>query len=139
MELADEIRKVEYYSVMVPHKPGEAAKMLNALKDGGVNFTGLWGYPAGKRQAQFDLVPEDAGVFKKAAKTAGLEVGSKQTGFYVNGEDRPGAVAEALAKLGATGINVRAVQAVCGGGGRYGAFIEVEPEDAAKANRALSK
>jgi hypothetical protein len=78
-------------------------------------------------------------VFKKAAKTAGLEVGSKQTGFYVNGEDRPGAVAEALAKLGATGINVRAVQAVCGGGGRYGAFIEVEPEDAAKANRALSK
>ena len=42
--MADTIRQVDYFYVHVPHRAGEAAKALRALKDAGVNllaFSGL--------------------------------------------------------------------------------------------------
>jgi hypothetical protein len=69
------------------------------------------------------MIPQHGAGFTKAAKKAGLKVGAKQTAFFVNGGDYPGAVAETLSKLDHAGINVGAVQAVCGGKGRYGAVI----------------
>jgi hypothetical protein len=130
--------KLEFYSAVVPNKPGKGAQLLGAFKEAGVNFVGIWGYPFGKSKARIDLVPEDAALFKKAAKQLKIEIGKKQTAFHITGEDHPGAVAEALAKLAAKEINVYAVQALCAGNGRFGAIIQVDQDDVKKASKALA-
>ena len=130
--------KLDYYSVVVPNKPGKGAKVLSALKQAGVNFVGIWGYPVGKGKSKIDLVVEDPASLKKAAKQLKIELGKKQTAFHITGEDHPGAVAEVLAKLAAKKINVYAVQALCAGNGRFGALVQVAPDDVKKATKALA-
>ena len=130
--------KLEYYSVEVPNKPGKGAKVLNALKEAGVNFVAIWGYPLGKNKARIDLVADDAAGLKKAAKKLKIQLGKKQTAFHITGEDHPGAIAEVLAKLAAKEINVYAVQALCAGNGRFGALLQVAPDDVKKAAKALA-
>lgn len=135
--MADEIRRVDYYYVTVPDKPGEGARILAALHEAGVNLLAFSGFPAGARKSQLDFIPEDTAAFTKAARKAGLKLSSKKSGFLVQGEDRPGAVAEIMGKLGAAGINVTAIQAVCAGAGRYGAILWVKAPDLRKAAKAL--
>ena len=130
--------KLEYYSVVVPNKPGKGAQVLSAFKEAGVNFVGIWGYPVGKSKSRIDLVAEDVALLKKAAKQLKIELGKKQTAFHITGEDHPGAVAEVLAKLAAKEINVFAVQALCAGNGRFGALLQVAPDDVKKATKALA-
>ena len=130
--------KLDYYSVVVPNKPGKGAQVLSALKEAGVNFIGIWGYPSGKSKARIDLVAEDTASLKKAAKQLKIELGPKQTAFHITGEDHPGAVAEVLAKLATKEINVYAVQALCAGNGRFGALVQVAPDDVKKAAKALA-
>ena len=130
--------KLDYYSVVVPNKPGKGAQVLSALKEAGVNFIGIWGYPVGKSKSRIDLVAEDTASLKKAAKQLKIELGPKQTAFHITGEDHPGAVAEVLAKLAAKKINVFAMQALCAGNGRFGALVQVEPDDVKKAAKALA-
>jgi len=130
--------KLESYSVIVRNKPGKGAQLLSAFKEAGVNFIGIWGYPVGKSKSRIDLVAEDAALLKKTAKQLDIELGKKQTAFHITGEDHPGAVAEALAKLAAKKINVHAVQALCAGNGRFGALIQVDQDDVKKAAKALA-
>ena len=137
--MADTVTTLAYFAVVVPNKTGEGAKLLGALNEAGVNMIGFWGYPVKGKKAQLDIAPADAKVFTKAAKKLGLEVESKRTAFLVNGEDRPGAVAEALGKLAAAGIATHAAQAVCAGEGRYGALIQVGEDDVKAAKKALTK
>jgi hypothetical protein len=130
--------KLDYYSVVVPNKPGKGEHVLSALKEAGVNLVAIWGYPVGKGKSKIDLVAEDAAGLKKAAKKLKIELGKKQTAFHITGEDHPGAVAEVLAKLAAKEINVYAVQALCAGNGRFGALVQVAPDDVKKAKKALA-
>ena|ERR1039457_5502583 len=129
--------KLEYYSVVVPNKPGKGAEVLNAFKEAGVNFVGIWGYPLGKSKSRIDLVAQDTVLLKKTARQLKIELGPKQTAFHITGEDHPGAVAETLDRLAAKGINVYAMQALCADSGRFGALVQVAPEDVAKATKAL--
>jgi len=55
----------------------------------------------------------------------------------VEGDDRPGAVAELLARLAAAKVNVGALQAVAAGAGRYGAVIFVPQAAVGKVSKAL--
>jgi hypothetical protein len=131
------ITKVDHYSAAISNKAGEGARVLGALRDAGVNLIALWAYPWKSGKAQLEMIPENSAGFVKAAEKAGLAVGKKQTAFFVNGEDRPGAVADTLSKLSQAGINVGAVQAVCGGAGRYGAIVFLPQTDVRKAAKAL--
>jgi hypothetical protein len=132
------VAKLEYYSVVVRNKPGKGAHVLSSFKEAGVNFVGIWGYPAGKRKSRIDLVPEDAAAFQKAAKQLKIEIGKKQTAFHITGEDHPGAVAQVLDKLAEKGINVFAVQALCAGNRRFGAFVQVDQDEVKKATKILA-
>ncbi len=134
--MGEEIRQVEHYSASVPNKVGEGARVLGALRDAGVNLIAFWGYPRGAGRAQFEFIPENGAAFVAAAKQAKLRV-KKSTAFYVQGDDRPGAVADILAKLAAARINVGAVQAVCGGAGRYGAVVFLPAAAARKVANVL--
>lgn len=135
--MADEIRRIDYYSVSISNKVGEGVRFLGALRDAGVNLTGFWGYQTKPGRARLELAPEDSAGFKKAARKAGLKIGEKYTAFLLSGEDRAGAVAEGLGKLAQAGVNTVAVKALCAGAGRFGAAFFVAPKDVRKAAKAL--
>jgi len=134
--MADIIRKVVYYKIEVPDKPGEGARILSALKAGGVNLLAFSGFPSGRR-AQMDFIPEDEAIFKKAAKTAGLKLSAKKTGFLVQGNDRVGAVSGIMTKVAEAKINITALDAIVAGGGRYGAIFWVKSADVRKTGKLL--
>jgi hypothetical protein len=134
--MADTVRRVDYFYIETPDKPGEGAKVLAGLRDAGVNLLAYTAFPRGRR-AQIDFIPEDSVAFKAVAKKAGLKLSAKKTGFLIQGEDRAGALAEIMAKLAAADINVTATDAVCAGEGRYGAILWVKPPDVRRAAKAL--
>ena len=134
--MADTIQKVDYFYTMVPDKPGEAARMLAVLQEAGVNLLVFSGFPEGRR-GQLDFVPADAGAFRQAAKKAGWKLTGPRRAFLLQGEDRVGAVAEILGRLAAAKINVTAIDAVCAGGGRYGAILWVLQRDVGRAAKVL--
>lgn len=134
--MADGIKKTAYFVMDVADKPGEAARILQVLSRSGVNLLAFSGFPRGRR-SQLDFVPEDLASFRKAVTRAKLKMQPKKLGFLVQGEDRPGAVAEVLQKLADAKINVTAVDAVSAGGGRYGAILWVKPKDLRRAAKVL--
>ena len=134
--MAETIRQVDYYYTMTPNKAGEACRALDTLKRAGINLLAFSGFPNGRR-AQLDFIPEDPAAFVQAARKAKLKLSPRKSGFLIQGEDRPGAICEVLAKLAAARINVTAVDAVCAGEGRYGAILWVKPPDRKRAAKAL--
>jgi predicted amino acid-binding ACT domain protein len=134
--MPDSIRRADYYYVMAPDKPGEGARIFSALRDAGVNLLAVHAFPSA-RKSQIDLVPADAVSFLAAAKNAKLKLSKPKTVFLIEGDDRVGALASNLARLGSAGINVIAVSAVRTGTGRYGALLWVKPKDVLKAAETL--
>jgi hypothetical protein len=134
--MADTVRIVDYFYVSAPNKAGEGARALTTLKDAGVNLLAFSGFPQGRR-AQMDFIPADPGAFKQAAKKAKWKVVGPKRGFLVQGDDRVGAVADLLERLGSAKINVTAIDAVSITDGRYGAIFWVAPNDVKKAAALL--
>ena len=133
--MAETIRQVDYFYVQVPHKAGQGAKILRTLKDAGVNLVAFSGFPAGRR-AQLDFIPADAAAFKSAVKANKWMVVGPKRGFWIQGDDRVGAVADIVGKLADARINVTAIDAICTEG-RYGALCWVAPRDVKKAAQVL--
>ena len=135
--MAENIRRVEYYYVVVPDKPGSGASVLGALQEAGVNLLAYLGFPSGRGRSQIDLVPEDPATFNQAARTAGLKLSRAKRAFLVEGDDRIGAVAALTQRLAQAKVNVTAACATAAGGGRYGLILWVPPASYAKAAKAL--
>ena len=102
-----------------------------------MNLRAFWGYKHGAGRAQLEFIPEDSAIFVAAAKQAKLRL-RKSTALFIHGDDRPGAIADILAKLAGARINVAAVQAVCGGGGSYGTIVFLPPAVAFRAATVLA-
>lgn len=134
--MAEVIRRVDYFYTVTANKPGEAARILGALRASWVNLLAFTGFPNGRR-AQVDFIPEDPAAFKVAAKKAGLRLKAKKGSFLIQGEDRVGALVQVMSRLGAAKINVTAIDAVSAGAGRYGAILWVKSQDANKAAKVL--
>jgi len=134
--MAESIRKVQYFYVMAPDKPGEGARALQTLRDAGVNLLAFSGFPAGKR-AQLDFIPEDPAAFRAMARKAKWKVTGPKVGFLVEGDDRTGVMADLYAKLAAARINITASDAVIAGAGRFGAILWVKARDVNRTAKAL--
>ncbi len=136
MAAAETIRLVDYYYIETADKPGEAARILNELKDARINLLVFSGFPKGRR-SQLDFVPANPARFKAVAKKARWKVRGPKKGFFIRGYDRVGALADLLQKLADAGINLTATDAVCAGAGRYGVILWVKPRDVKRAARAF--
>lgn len=134
--MAETIRLVEYFYIETPDRPGEAAQVLRHLRGAGVNLLAFSGFPKGRR-AQLDFIPADAAAFKAVAKQNRWRLTGPKRAFLIQGDDRPGAVADVLSALAAANINVTATDAVCAGGERYGMILWVKPRDVKRAAKAL--
>jgi hypothetical protein len=134
--MADTIRLVDYLYIEATDRPGEGARILQHLKDGGVNLLVLHAFPAG-RKTQVDFVPTNAELFKAAAKAAKWKVVRSKKAFVIEGEDRMGALADYFARLGDANINVTAASAISAGAGRFGAILWVKSRDVKRAAKAL--
>lgn len=134
--MPDTVRKVAYFSVSVPNRPGQAFKVLATLVSAGINLLACSGKPHGRR-ARIDVVPDDTRKFTAAVKKAKLPFNAKKIGFLIQGEDRPGALAEHLQRLAEKRIDVTAVDGISAGHGRWGAILWVAPADVARAGRLL--
>jgi len=135
-DTADTIRKVDYFSIVVPDRPGQTFRVLSTLVSAGINLIACSGFPRGRR-AQIDVVPDDSRLFNRAVKKAGLAFQPKRTGFMIQGKDRPGALAAHLNKLAVAGINVIAVDALSPGGGHWAAIVWVKLADVRRAGSVL--
>ena len=133
--MPDTIRKVDYYYSTVPQRAGQGARVLDAFRDAGVNFLAIHAFPSAGR-AQIDFFPENSRAFLKAAHKAGVKVSPKRTAFLIEGNDRVGAMAELLEKLGDAKINVTAMDAVATGG-RFATILWVWRDNVNRAARAL--
>jgi hypothetical protein len=133
--MADTVRQVDYFYVQVPHRVGEAAKALRALKDAGVNLLAFSGFPEGRR-AQLDFIPADAAAFKRVAKANKWKMVGPKRGFLIQGNDGIGVIADVVGTLAEAKINVTAIDAVCADG-RYGALCWVASRDVKRAAHVL--
>ena len=135
--MSEEVCKVQYAYVLVKNQPGEGVKVLQALKDAGVNLLAFSGFPAAGARAQIDLVTSDIQGLKWVAKSCRWKLSAVKKGFLVHGDDRIGAVADIFGKLSAAKVNVVAADAVTAGMGRYGMILWVKPASYAKAAKVL--
>lgn len=135
--MADTVRRVEYRYAVIPDKPGEGFRIAAGLKEAGVNLLALTAFPAQKGKAQIDLVADSDDRLVKAGKNLGLDLSPRKRAFLIQGDDRPGALAEILQRLANAKINVTATDAVCAGSGRYGAILWVKQDAYDAAARAL--
>ena len=131
------IRKVKYYSMKVPNRPGQGAGMLAQIAKDGHNLLAFTGFPSGGGRAQVDFVPSKPGDFARAARRMGVKLGPQKTAFLVQGSDRIGALTKILGTLAEARINMTAMEAVAAGGGRFGAIFWVRPKDVGRASRLL--
>jgi len=129
------IRKVSYAYVTAASKPGEAARILQALRDANVNLLAFSGFPQGRNKAQIDVVTDDLDALKGVARGRKWRLSRIKRAFLVQGTDEAGAAVGPLARLGAANINVIAADAIAAGEGRFGMVFWVE---ARSYNRAAT-
>jgi hypothetical protein len=135
--MADRVRKVSYCYPIVPHRAGQAARALAALKEAGVDLQVIHGFPTRAGKAQIDLVTEDMAGLRRVAAKNGWKLSAAKRAFLIQGSDKRGAVHKHLAKLAEAGIRITAATGIAAGGGRYGMILWVRQNDYGKAARAL--
>ena len=134
--MADRVKKVSYCYLMVSNRAGQGTKVLETLRDAGVDLLAYSGFPS-KGKAQLDLSPENMAALRRVARTRGWRLSKVKQGFLIEGSDKLGAVHRHIARLADRKINIVAADAVAAGKGRYGMILWVKPKDYARAARVL--
>lgn len=131
------VSDVEFFSLVVPDKPGEARKLLDFLSEKMVNLLALNVAPIGGGQSQIDFYPEEPELLKQAAEDAGMPLEGPKKAFMIQGEDKIGALYDFHLKFSNAGINIRASNAVVDGTGRFGYIVRVDEADYEQASEVL--
>lgn len=89
--------------------PGELAQVGDVLGEAGVNIVGLCAVTSGGGQAKVHILVHDATPAFEALQDAGIEIAEEQEVIVLDVEDRPGALGEAVHRLGAAQVNLETV------------------------------
>jgi hypothetical protein len=123
--------------VTTASKPGEAARMVQALRDAKVNLLAFSGFPQGRSKAQIDVVTDDLDGLKEVAGGQKWKLSRIKRVFLVQGTDEVGAAVAPLAKIATANINVIAADAIAAGEGRFGMIFWVEARNYHRAAKLL--
>jgi hypothetical protein len=135
--MADRVRKVNYCYAKVSSRAGHGEKLLEEIRNAGINMLAFSGFPLGGGKAQLDFVTEDMTSLRRLARKNGWRLSKTKKGFLVQGVDTLGAVHRHVKKLSDKRISITAADAVNAGQGRYGMVLWVKPKDYARAARVL--
>lgn len=135
--MAFRIRRVEYFTVTVEDRPGEAYELLSQLADLGLNLVAFTAVPVGPLRSLLTLFPEDPPRMADAARKAGLVLDGPHPALLVQGDDELGALAAIHEKISDANVNVYASSGVADGRGSFGYVIYVRPDDYERAAAAL--
>jgi len=135
--MAHRIRRVEYFHVTVPDRPGEAFRFLSALAEAGLDLLAFTAIPVGIFQTQLTIFPSDPARLQTEGARLGLDLDGPHGALLVQGKDVPGALVAVHERLYDAGVNVYAANAVAGTSGEHGYVIYVSPEEMARAAEAL--
>jgi len=135
--MALRIRRVSYFYVSVPDRPGEAYKLLELLSERGINMLAFTAVPMGEARTQLSIVPEDPGRLAAEAARAGLPLERSNPALLVQGDDELGALAELHRKLYEANVNVYMADGVSDGRGAFGYLLYVRPEEFDRAAKVL--
>ena len=135
--MSDMVRMVSYAYVTAASRPGEAARVLEALRASNVNLLAFSGFPQGRNKAQIDLVTDDLDALKAVARREKWKLSRVKRAFLVQGIDKVGAALAPLAKTGGANLNVTAAYAIAAGEGRFGMILWVAPRDYNRAAKLL--
>lgn len=135
--MADRVQKVNYCYAKVSNRAGQGVKMLEEIRDEGIDMVAFSGFPIGRGKAQLDFVTKEMGPLRRLAKKRGWRLSKTKKGFLVTGREQTGSVHRHVKKLSEAGISVIAADAVTAGKGRWGMILWVSPKNYARAARAL--
>ena len=135
--MADRVKKISYCYMKIANRAGQGIKILQELKDAGVNLLAYSGFPDKGGKSQLDFIPEKMTTFRAIARRQGWRLSKTKRGFLITGNDALGAVHKHLARLAEGKINIVAADALSAGKGRYGMILWVKPKDYNRAARAL--
>jgi prephenate dehydratase len=123
------------FAFALPNRPGELARITATLRQAGINLLGLWGYAEGEERPHVSCVPESPEQFRRFAAQQKLEC-EEGHALYMIGDDKPGALHEALEKIAQAKINVEAIECVAAGN-RFGCFLWASDSDWSALTRTL--
>ncbi len=92
-------------TILLDDRPGELAKIGEALGSAGINIEGLIGVTIGGK-GEVHVLVEDAAAAQKALQEAGIHVSEEHEVLILDVENKPGTLGEVGGKLGEAGVNL---------------------------------
>jgi hypothetical protein len=124
-----EVRRAYQLEVIVRDKPGVLGQVLQSLAMEGADLRGICTYNQGDNGV-IQLIPHDPGRAEAALRTAGYPATRKEV-VVVEGEDKPGIVADLGRRLGRAGVNIEFLYATGTPGGEFLAAFQTADISAA--------
>ena len=101
------MEQTKEFALTLDDRPGTLAKATDAIAKAGINIEGYCAVPSGKDgKGTFRVVTSDPATTRKALETAGFKVQEERDVAIVEGEDRPGFLAQILRRLADNELNV---------------------------------
>lgn len=123
------------FIVEVKNKPGELAKVTEALAEKGVNITGFTGASSGGKGTVCLLTSDDTAA-RRALQDAHYRPREIEL-VVATLADKPGSLAEAARRLGNAGVNIEAALAVGMSGGNIS--VAFATDNPAKARTVIGE
>ena len=103
-------------TVVLQDRPGELAKLGNAMGEAGVNIDGMCAF-TGEGRGIIHVLVEDgtAPAARQALEGAGMGIADEREVLVVDIEDRPGSLGELARSLGEAGVNIELAYTTFGG------------------------
>jgi hypothetical protein len=117
-------------TISLEDRPGELARLGQALGDAGVNVDGGCATTGGGN-GEVHILVEDAGAARSALEGAGIQITAEREAVVVNAPNRPGELGRTARKLADAGVNIETYYVATGD-----ALVFVA-DDPAKARSAL--
>lgn len=124
---------MQAFLVELKNRPGEVAKLTEAISAKGINITGFAGSSCGD-SGSVCLVTNDEASTRRALSEAHYKVKEREL-VVATIPDRPGSLAEATRRIANAGVNIDA--ALPTGTGGTGVHVAFACDDATKARTSL--
>jgi hypothetical protein len=92
-------------TVRLEDRPGELARLGEALGGAGVNLDGFSATTTGGK-GEIHLLVEDAGSARSALEGAGIQVTGEREALVVDAPNNPGELGKAARRLADAGVNI---------------------------------